>query len=516
MVAAGIAPDEEAFNQAISAHAKARRLDRAASLYAASQSAGARLEAVTYSTFLSALERTVPYYDGFDPVPLPDGSRPPWLTPAGEAAVDHVRSMWRDMIAAGVRPSTFTHRAIVASLARAGDLAAAEAAAAEQAATQPGDRGPPAVIGSHLILGCVYVGAWARARAALAGMVAADPATGAGGADPARLVMDAIRAGTPDGFAFALDAAKALRPLYWSPSAPGLAAAARNNRASGEEKAGIAAAAGSKKKGAPGGAQAAPTPGGATDKAAAAATSSFTSRPSLLRLLAAAHELGRAEDALEVGRWIVEEGWKPEARAVGLMARTLAQAGRTGEAAAYLRSVRAPYLDARLGAGLAALELAAAAAEEGSDEAAADAVGAALAGPLAAFAPPPGWHSSRGPATQAVVPPTSSLVPRATPSVPRRLAPRAPGGANAAAGAGIVARILALRTKLEARTISATAAAAEASTLAVAAAALPPPVNSEARAALASVRGLLQGGTGGGAAAGATPQQPRGRGGPWG
>ena len=523
-------PDEEAYNQAISAHAKARRLDRAAALYTAARAAGLRLESVTYSTYLSALEKLVPYYDGHEPVALgPDGGRPPWLTPGGAAAAEHVRRLWRDMGKAEVRPTTFTHRAIVASLSRAGDLEGAAAAAAEQAAAQPGGGGPPAIIGSHLVLGCVWVGAWARARAGLADLAAADPSAGAS-LDPARVVVDAIRTGTAEGFAFALDAAVAMRPNFWAPGVGGRAAAPRT-MPSAEELAASAAA--GNLKGGGSGAAARPAPD-LPDRpvSTSAAPSLFNSWNAQLRLLAAAHDLGRAEEARTVWGWMVEERWRPEARAVGLVARTLAKAGRAGEAVAFLRSVRAPSIDARFGAALADLEVAAAAEAEGADEAAAEAAGRALAGALAGFAPPPGWHlGSRGVAAMAAAgqagraPGPGSAAGRGSPpapppaSSPRRLAPSRAPPADAGAGAGVLARVSALAAAVKAGRISPAAAAAEVKALAAAAADLPPPHNSEARAALASVRALPSGRAAGGAAAAkdappAAASSPRGRG-PW-
>jgi hypothetical protein len=409
MVAAGFPPDDEAYNQAICAHAKAKDLDRAAALYASATAAGARVGDVTFSTFLSALEKNVPYYDGHDPLPSPPppGTPPPWMTPDGAAAADRVRALWRDMGHQGVRPSTFTHRAVVASLARAGDLGGAWDAAREQAAAAAAVAGEstttpliPAVIGTHLTLGCLWLGDWEGARRGLADLAAGDPATAAGGADPGRLISDALRAGTPDGFAFALDAAAALRPLYWAPGAPGLAAA-RSQAATAEERAEAAAVAdGAGKQRLP--TQRQTTNGGGPDKQQSAPPPS-TSKPSLLRLLAAAHELSRAADARRIAGWMVEEGWRePDPRAVGLMARTLAKGGDVDGAVGYLRPHSHKGRDARFGPALVALEAATGVAPGPGRDAA---VRAALDGPLAPFAPPPGWHAARGPAAQSVTPP---------------------------------------------------------------------------------------------------------------
>lgn len=404
MVAAGFPPDDAAYNQAICAHAKARDLDRAAALYASATAAGARLGDVTFSTLLSALEKCVPYYDGHDPLPAPPppGTRPPWMTDEGAAAVDRVRALWADMGHQGVRPSTFTHRAIAACLARAGDLAGAWAAAQEQAASQSSGLSLiPAVIGTHLTLGCLWLGDWDGARRGLADLAACDPATAVGGVDPGRLVSDALRAGTADGFAFALDAAKALRPLFWAPGAPGLGA-----RAGGED------------------AKQPPAPSNGDAKAPASSAPS-ASRPNLRRLLCAAHELGWPDDARLIASWAVEDGWRDPA-SVGLVARTLAASGDVGGAIAYLRPFVEEGRETRFEPALAALV----AVGDASDEAGrGKALEAALRGPLAPFMPPPGWHHGLAAAAAAAAAGQAgtSMPPPPMPGVTVPTPSRAPG-----------------------------------------------------------------------------------------
>ena len=192
----GIVPDAEAHAHHICALAKARQPERAMAAYEAARAAGIVPDQGTYAALLCVVDR-------YGAAPAP-----------GSALAD-TRRLWADMRAAGLRPSTFTHRALVASFCRAGEVAEARDAALEIGASSSGGRVPP-IVALQLAHGATVCADFGVAREAVDMVAAAGP-----GADPSsatRLVLNAIRAGeaVPEATRLALHAYAVLRPLYWA------------------------------------------------------------------------------------------------------------------------------------------------------------------------------------------------------------------------------------------------------------------------------------------------------------